>query len=165
MADIRLTIKRRAFPSHGIVRINTSSLFDLDVVEGDPVDLVNEGAGKTTTVTVISDTMVGAGEIRVSETDLNAIAAKDGDQVLVRKTPPLDEKVKKAVADASKSLSENIDRMGDSVKKTAGEIKAEAVKTAGTVETETKAFADKAGKAAADAKDKVKKHLDGKDWL
>jgi ABC-type oligopeptide transport system ATPase subunit len=165
MADIKLKIKRRAFPSHGIVRINTSSLFDLDVVEGDPIDLINEGSGKTTTVTVIADTMVSSGEIRVSEADLNAIGLKDGDQVLVKKTPPLEEKVKKVVADASKSLSENIDRLNDSVKKTAGDVKAEAVKTAETVETGTKAFADKAGKAASDAKDKVKKHLDGKDWL
>lgn len=165
MADIRLKIKRRAFPSHGIVRITTDSLYELDILEGDAIDLINEGSGAATTVTAIADTMVEAGEIRVSEADLNAVGLKDGDTILVRKTPPLQEKVKKAVGDAGKSLSENIDSLSESVKKTAESVKSEAAKTAKTVETETHAFADKAEKAASGAKEKIKKRLDGKDWL
>ena len=165
MADTRLKIRRRAFPSHGIVRITTDSLYELDILEGDAIDLINEGTGATSTVTAIADTLVENGVIRVSETDLNAVGLKDGDTILVRKTPPVQEKVKKAVNDAGKTLSGNIDSLNASVRKTAESVKTEASKTAQAVETGTRSFADKAGKAATGAKEKIKKELDGKDWL
>ena len=87
MQEIELTIKKRAFPSKGRVRLHESKLTDLGIVNGDHVDLINEPAKKTVTVTVISDTMVGEGEVRVSEEDLKALGLKEGDKVPSQKVP------------------------------------------------------------------------------
>jgi len=50
MQEIELTIKKRAFPSKGRVRLHESKLTDLGIVNGDHVDLINETTKKTVTV-------------------------------------------------------------------------------------------------------------------
>ena len=92
MDNITLKIKKRAFPSHGRVRIHESRLTDLQIVNGDHINLINETAKKTITVTVIADTMVGKDEVRVSEEDLKSLGLKEGDDVLIKKSPGLKEK-------------------------------------------------------------------------
>src|SRR5208337_2516477 len=42
MQEVRLTLKKRAFPSQGRVRFNIAHLPDLGIQEGDHVDLINE---------------------------------------------------------------------------------------------------------------------------
>ena len=157
MKDVRLTIKKRAFPSQGRVRLNLAHLPELGIHEGDHIDLVNETTKKSVTATVIADTMVRVGHVRVSEEDLKSIGLNDDDDVLVRKTPPLQEKIKKVAADASKSLSKNVDKLDEKVKKTTVNVKAGAVKAADTVKKETKKASDKVGKAAAKTVKEVKK--------
>ena len=87
MDNITLKIKKRAFPSHGRVRIHESRLTDLKIVNGDHIDLINETAKKTVTVTVISDTMVGKDEVRVSEEDLKSLGLKEGRRMYRSKSP------------------------------------------------------------------------------
>jgi hypothetical protein len=157
MKDVRFTIKKRAFPSQGRVRLNLAHLPELGIREGDHVDLINETTKKTVTATVIADTMVRVGHVRVSEEDLKSIGLNDDDDVLIRKTPPLEEKIKKAAADASKSLSKSVDKLDASVKKTTVDVKASAAKTADTVKKETKKASDKIGKAAEKTVKEVKK--------
>jgi len=169
MKEVRFTIKKRAFPSQGRVRLNIAHLPDLGIHEGEHVDLVNEATKKTVTVTVIADTMVRVGHVRVSEEDLKTIGLNDDDEVLVKKTPPLQEKIKKAAADANKSFSKSVDKLDESVKKTSGDVKASAVKAADKVKKETKKASDKVGKAAAktvkDVKKTVKKATGTEDQL
>ena len=129
MQEVRLTLKKRAFPSQGRVRFNIAHLPDLGILEGDHVDLINESTKKTVTTTIIADTMVRQGQVRVSEEDLKTLGLQDDEEVLVRKTPPLQEKIKKAAADAGTSLSKSAARIDDAVRKTAGGAKAEAAKT------------------------------------
>lgn len=157
MQDIRLTIKKRAFPSHGRVRLNTAILSDLRINEGDHVDLINENAKKSVTTTVIADTLVREGQIRVSEEDLKTIGLFDGDEVLVRKTPPLQEKIGKAADDAHKSLSRGAKTLDETVRKTAGDVKTGAAKSADTVKKETKKASDTVGKIATNTAKDVKK--------
>ncbi|MDO9034632.1 MAG: hypothetical protein Q7U51_05450 [Methanoregula sp.] len=157
MKDVRLTIKKRAFPSQGRVRLNLAHLPELGIHEGDHVDLVNETTKKSVTATVIADTMVREGHVRVSEEDLKTIGLNDDDDVLVRKTPPLQEKIKKVASDASKSLSKSVDKLDETVKKTTVDVKAGAAKTADTVKKETKKATDTVGKAAAKTVKEVKK--------
>jgi anaerobic selenocysteine-containing dehydrogenase len=157
MKDVRFTIKKRAFPSQGRVRLNLAHLPELGIREGDHVDLINETTKKTVTATVIADTMVRVGHVRVSEEDLKSIGLNDDDDVLIRKTPPLEEKIKKAAADASKSLSKSVDKLDASVKKTTVDVKASAAKTADTVKKKTKKASDKIGKAAEKTVKEVKK--------
>jgi hypothetical protein len=157
MKDVRFTIKKRAFPSQGRVRLNLAHLPELGIREGDHVDLINETTKKTVTTTVIADTMVRVGHVRVSEEDLKSIGLNDDDDVLLRKTPPMEEKIKKAAADASKSLSKSVDKLDASVKKTTVDVKASAAKTADTVKKETKKASDKIGKAAEKTVKEVKK--------
>ncbi len=157
MKEVRLTIKKRAFPSQGRVRLNIAHLPDLGIHEGDHVDLVNEATKKTVTVTVIADTMVREGHVRVSEEDLKTIGLNDDDEVMVKKTPPLQEKIKKAAADANKSFSKSVDKLDESVKKTSADVKASAEKAAKTVKKETKKASDKVGKVAAKTVKDVKK--------
>ena len=143
MQEIELTIKKRAFPSKGRVRLHESKLTDLGIVNGDHVDLINETAKKTVTVTVISDTMVGQDEIRVSEEDLKALGLKEGDKVPVKKSLGLKEKLGKSTADVS----------------------AGAKKVGGDVATGAKKAGASVGKAAGSAADTVKKTVKGKDEL
>jgi hypothetical protein len=157
MKDVRFTIKKRAFPSQGRVRLNIAHLPDLGIHEGDHVDLVNEATKKSVTTTVIADTMVRVGHVRVSEEDLKTIGLNDDDDVLVRKTPPLQEKLKKAAADANKSLSKSVDKLDAKVKKTTVDVKASATKAADTVKKETKKAADTVKKETKKASDKVGK--------
>ncbi|MDP3395682.1 MAG: hypothetical protein Q8S57_03290 [Methanoregula sp.] len=169
MKEVRLTIKKRAFPSQGRVRLNLAHLPELGIREGDHVDLVNETTKKSVTATVIADTMVRVGHVRVSEEDLKSIGLNDDDDVLVKKTPPLQEKIKKAAADASKSLSKSAGKLDETVKKTTVDVKAGAAKTADTVKKETKKASDTVGKAATktvkEVKKTVKKVIGPKDEL
>ncbi|MDP2796673.1 MAG: hypothetical protein Q8N94_04090 [Methanoregula sp.] len=157
MKDVRFTIKKRAFPSQGRVRLNIAHLPELGIHEGDHVDLINETTKKSVTATVIADTMVRAGHVRVSEEDLKTLGLNDDDDVLVRKTPPLEEKIKKAAANVNKSFSKSVDKLDDKVKKTAVDVKAGAAKAANTVKKETKKASDKIGKAAEKTVKEVKK--------
>ena len=157
MQDIRLTIKKRAFPSQGRVRLNVTVLSDLGINDGEHVDLINESTKKSVTTTVIADTMVREGQIRVSEEDLKTIGLFDGDEVIVRKTPPLKEKIGKAVDDTHKSLTKGAKTLDDTVRKTAGDVKTGAAKSADTVRKETKKASDTVGKIAANTVKEVKK--------
>ena len=161
MQEVRLTIRKRAFPSKGRVRLNVAHLSGIGVGDGEQVDLVNEGSGKTVTAVVIADTMVREGQIRVSEEDLSAIGLGDDAEVLVRKTPPLQEKIKKAADGASAALSKQAASLDKSVAKTAGELKTEAGKAAGSLKKGTKDASDRIGtaakKTARGVKDAVKK--------
>jgi len=157
MQEVRLTLKKRAFPSQGRVRLNIAHLPEIGILEGDHVDLVNETNGKTVTTSVIADTMVREGQVRVSDEDLKTLGLNDEDEVLVRKTPPLGEKIKKAAADANKSLSKSAKELDGVAKKTADGMKAGAAKATETVKKETKKASDKIGKAAAKTANTVKK--------
>jgi formylmethanofuran dehydrogenase subunit D len=143
MENITLKIKKRAFPSHGRVRLHESRLTDLEIVNGDHVDLINEDAKKTVTVTVIADTMVGKDEIRVSEDDLKSLGLKEGNDVTIKKSLGIKEKVSK----------------------TAGDVTAGAKKAGGDVATGAKKAGAAVGKAAGDTADTVKKKVKGKDAL
>ena len=143
MQEIELTIKKRAFPSKGRVRLHESKLTDLGIVNGDHVDLINETAKKTVTVSVISDTMVGQDEIRVSEEDLKALGLKEGDKVPVKKSLGLKEKLGKSTADVSPGA-----------KKVGSDVATGAKKAGASV-----------GKAAGSAADTVTKKVKGKDDL
>jgi formylmethanofuran dehydrogenase subunit D len=143
MENITLKIKKRAFPSHGRVRLHESRLTDLEIVNGDHVDLINEDAKKTVTVTVIADTMVGKDEIRVSEDDLNSLGLKEGNDVTIKKSLGIKEKASK----------------------TAGDVSAGAKKVGGDVATGAKKAGAAVGKAAGGAADTVKKKVKGKDSL
>jgi anaerobic selenocysteine-containing dehydrogenase len=165
MEGLKLKIKKRAFPSHGRVRLHEFRLTDLKIVDGDYVDLINETMNKTVTVTVIADRMVGEDDIRVSEEDLKSLGLRDGDEVTIKKTLALQEKVKKAAGDANTSFSEGVKKLNEQMRNTAGEVKSGAAKTADTVKTEAKRAADKAGKIAGTTSETVKKGLMGKDDL
>ena len=157
MQEVRLTVKKRAFPSQGRVRLNIAHLPELGILEGEHVDLTNESTKKSVTTSVIADTMVREGQIRVSEEDLKAIGLQDEDEVLVRKTPPVEEKIRKAAADANRSLSEGVSKLDTRVKKTTGDLKASAAKNTDTVKKETLRASKKIGKTALKTADTVKK--------
>jgi formylmethanofuran dehydrogenase subunit D len=154
MQEIELTIKKRAFPSKGRVRLHESKLTDLGIVNGDHVDLINETTKKTVTVSVISDTMVGIEEIRVSEEDLKALGLKEGDKVPVKKSLGLKEKLGKSTADVSAGA-----------KKVGGDVATGAKKVGGDVATGAKKAGAAVGKAAGGAADTVKKKVKGKEDL
>ncbi len=123
MDNITLKIKKRAFPSHGRVRLHESRLSDLKIVNGDHVDLINEAAKKTVTVTVISDTMVGKDEIRVSEEDLKSLGLGEGQEVLVKKSLGLKEKVTKGAGDVSAGAKKAGAAVGKAAGDAAGAVK------------------------------------------
>jgi formylmethanofuran dehydrogenase subunit D len=149
MQEVRFTLKKRAFPSQGRVRFNIAHLPDLGIQEGDHVDLINEATRKTVTTSIIADTMVRQGQIRVSDEDLRTLGLQDDDEVLVRKAQPLQDKIKKAAADATASLSKGAGRLDNAVRKTAAGVKAEAEKIARPVKKVSKTPPAPAGKAAA----------------
>ena len=145
--ELRLKVRKRVFPSHGRARLNTRLLPDLGIAEGDRLDLVNVLTKKTVSVASIADTMVGIGEIRVSEEDLRDLGIRDGEEVLVRKTPPLADRAATAVHETEKRLSEETEKLRTSVKKTGAEVKVGAGKAAEAI----RSGAEKAGKKVHDA--------------
>ena len=157
MQDVRLTIRKRAFPSQGRVRLNIAHLSELGIKEGERVDLINETNKKSATTSVIADTMVREGQVRVSEEDLKTIGLDDDDDVLIRKSVGIPEKLSKAAAEANTKISKGVDKLGSAAKKTAGEVKTGAAKTAETVKKETKKASASIGKAAAKTAKTVKK--------
>ena len=150
MQDVYLTVKKRAFPSHGRVRVNEAILSDLAITEGGHLELVNETAKKTVRVTVIADKMVPAGQIRVSAEDIAALGVSEESRVLVRRAPPLQEKLSKTAAEANKAIAAGARNVEKTAKKTAGEVEAEARKAAGSIKKAT-------GKTAKDIKKTVRK--------
>ena len=167
MQEVRLTLKKRAFPSQGRVRLNIAHLPELGIKEGDHVDLINEASKKTVTTSVIADTMVRQGQLRVSDEDLKTLGLQDDDEVLVRKAAPLEAKLKKAAADANTALSAGVKKLDGAARKTAGDVKAGAAKATETVKKETKKASDSLGKTASktakDVKKAVKKATGDKD--
>jgi len=143
MDTLTLKTKKRVFPSRGRVRLHETRLAQLKIVNGDRVDLVNETAKKTVTVTVIADTVVGRDEIRVSEEDLKSLGLKDGEEVSIKKSLGIKEKVSK----------------------TAGNVSTGAKKVGGNVATGAKKAGAAVGKAAGDTATTVKKKMKGKDSL
>ena len=143
MDTLTLRTKKRVFPSRGRVRLHESRLTDLKIVNGDHVDLVNEAAKKTVTVTVIADTVVGRDEIRVSEEDLKSLGLREGEEVSIRKSLGIKEKITKTTGDVSKG----------------------AKKVGGDVATGAKKAGSAVGKAAGDTATTVKKKMKGKDSL
>jgi len=160
MQEVRLTLKKRAFPSQGRVRFNIAHLTDLGILEGDRVDLINESTKKIVTTSIIADTMVRQGQGRVSEEDLKTLGLQDEEEVLVRKAQPLQEKIKKAAADAGAALSKSAAKIDDAIRKSTGGAKAEPVKPAVPVKKATKAAStasDSAAKTAVKSAGTVKK--------
>jgi len=143
MDTLTLKTKKRVFPSRGRVRLHETRLAQLKIVNGDRVDLVNETAKKTVAVTVIADTMIGRDEIRVSEEDLKSLGLKDGEEVSIKKSLGIKEKVSK----------------------TAGDVSTGAKKVGGNVATGAKKAGAAVGKAAGDTATTVKKKMKGKDSL
>jgi hypothetical protein len=159
MQEVRLTLKKRAFPSQGRVRFNIAHLTDLGILEGDRVDLINENTKKMVTTSIIADTMVREGQVRVSEEDLKTLGLQDEEEVLVRKAVPLQEKIKKVAANAGAALSKSAAKIDDAVRKSARGAKAEEVKPAAPVKKATKtapAASEPAGKTAAKSAPAVK---------
>jgi len=150
MQEVRLTIRKRAFPSRGRVRLNIAHLADLSVKEGENADLISEVTGRSVTTTVIAATMVPQGQVRVSVVDLAALGLDEGGEVLLRKTPPLKEKLKKAADDAGAALSKSAASVDRSVAKAAGSVKKGAVEAQGRIGRAAK-------QTAKDVKNAVKK--------
>jgi hypothetical protein len=149
MQELRLTVKKRAFPSQGRVRLNIAHLPALGIREGERVDLVNETTKKSVTTAVIADNMVRQGQVRVSEEDLKTIGLLDDEDVLVRKAHPVQEKIKKAAADAGASIAKGAGKIEDAAKKTAGKVKTGAAKAAGSLKKEAASVSGTVGKEAS----------------
>ena len=145
--EVRLTLKKRAYPSQGRVRFNIAHLTVIGIREGEHVDLVNEATKKSITATVIADTVVRPGQVRLSEEDLKILGLQDDDEILVRKTPPRQEKIKKD--------SES----GETAGQIAVEVKVAAQKTAGSLKKDSVKASAKAGTIAAKTVSKAKKQV------
>lgn len=133
MQEVRLTTRKRAFPGRGRIRLNVAHLPALGIGEGERVDIVNEATGKTVTATVIADKQVREGQIRVSDEDLATLGLEEDTDVLVRRTTPLEEKVKRAVGSATTGAGKAAETIKKETKKAADSIGKKASQTAGEV--------------------------------
>jgi len=157
MQEIRLSLRKRAFPSEGRARLNAAHLPELGITEGEQADLVNEATGASVTVTIVADTLVLEGQVRVSAEDLTALGLSENETVLVRKSPPLDEKIKKAAGEAGVVARKGVDSLDRALTKAAGDVKAGAGKATETIGT--------AAKKTADGVKDVARKVSGKDDL
>jgi bifunctional DNA-binding transcriptional regulator/antitoxin component of YhaV-PrlF toxin-antitoxin module len=152
MKEVRLKIKKRAFPSHGRVRLNGSILTELGIQNGSSVNLINSATNTSVSVTVFTDSMVEKGQARVSEEDLKGVGLKEGDEVIIRVTPPLADRLKKSADEASQAVSEKTRKLGKKAQQTAEDAKAGA----------GKAY-EGASKATKEGLKKIKKKVTEKD--
>ncbi len=147
MEDLKLKVRKRAFPSHGRSRVHSSVIDTLGLAEHDSIDVGIPGTDRWITVTAYGDSIVQPDTIRLSGEDITALGAGDGDEVIVRKTLPLTDQVRQA---AKKTAGQVTDSLG-SVK---GKI-------TGTVAPVTK----RAGDAASAAYTRVSQELPTRDDL
>ncbi|MCU0632443.1 MAG: hypothetical protein MUC66_05670 [Methanolinea sp.] len=138
MASVKLKIQERAFPSRGRARMHESYLRQLDIKEGDEVEIYRDEAAKPAVVAVFADTLVEEGHIRLSPEDIAMIGAAPGTSVTVKKRPPLTDRVRKGAED------------------TAGKVREGATQAAGKVRKEAPEAAEKAKEGATQATEKVR---------
>ncbi|MBU7035566.1 MAG: hypothetical protein HXS49_10275, partial [Theionarchaea archaeon] len=94
MEEVTLKIQKRAVRSRGRARLNNSMLSRLGAKEESKLEIVNDAANKSVTVTLFADSMVEEGFIRLSEEDLEALGLNEGDTVIIRRKAPLSEQVR-----------------------------------------------------------------------
>ena len=151
MDEVRLKIRKRAVPGRGRARLHTSMLSELGVLEESKLEIVNEVQNKSITVTLFADLMVEEGYIRLGADDLDALGMNEEDTVIIRRKPPVSEKmretveeaaeriervgetVKREAGEAAERVSEGIEKVGETVKREAGEAKAGAAKAYGRI--------------------------------
>ncbi len=128
-----MKIRKRAVPSRGRARLHTAMLSQLGVQEESKLEIVNEAVNKSVTVTLFADSMVEEGYIRLSEEDLTALGMAEDDVVVIRKKPPLAERIRKETEEAAERISEEAERVGETVRKEVGEAREAAERAADTV--------------------------------
>lgn len=104
MDSVKLKIQERAFPSSGRARLHESYLKTLGIKEGDEVDLFRDEAAKPVVVTVFADTLVDEGYIRLAKEDIARIGVAPGTAIVVKKRPPLPDRVKKSAEETARSV-------------------------------------------------------------
>ncbi|MBU7043583.1 MAG: hypothetical protein HXS47_08330 [Theionarchaea archaeon] len=136
MEEVRLKVRKRAFPSHGRARLHTSMLSKLGANEGSKLVISNESVGTSVTVTLFADSLVEEGYIRLSPEDLTALGLLEEDTVLISKKPPLSEDLRERATRTAEQVSEKIEQTGEKVKKGATKAKSETIEAAETVKGE-----------------------------
>lgn len=116
MDSVQLIIQERAFPSRGRARLNEVYLKQLGIKEGDEVDLFKDASAKPVAVTVFADTLVEEGYIRLSTEDIASVGVAPGKTIIVKKRPPLAERVKKGAKDSAESVRASAKGAADSIK-------------------------------------------------
>lgn len=111
-----MIIQERAFPSRGRARLNEVYLKQLSIKEGDEVDLFKDASAKPVAVTVFADTLVEEGYIRLSTEDIASVGAAPGKAIIVKKRPPLTERVKKGAKESAESVRAGAKGAADSIK-------------------------------------------------
>ncbi len=136
MDEVVLKVQKRAVASRGRARLNKSMLAALDAREESKLEIVNQAMNRSVTVTLFADSLVEEGYIRLSEEDLEALGLKEEDTVVIRKKPPLPEKIKGKAEEAAEIVSEGIGKAGEAARREVSRAKAETVEAAGTVRGE-----------------------------
>lgn len=153
MDSVKLKIQERAFPSRGRARLHESYLRQLGIKEGDEVEVFHEEGAKPAVVTVFADTLVEEGYIRLSSQDITILGAAPGAAVIVKKRPPLADRVKKGAEDTA-------ERVKTSATKAAGKVREGAPQAAGKVKEGASQAAEKVKGGAAVAKESLEKSTD-----
>jgi uncharacterized protein with PhoU and TrkA domain len=122
MEEVTLQAVQRAMPGHGRARINNSLLDQLGIGDNDEVDVVTP-AGSHITVTVFADSLVDAGDIRLSQEDLKTLGIESGTRVVVRRKVPVAEQVKSAAYDLKDRTVKGIKGIEDAVSEKAADLK------------------------------------------
>jgi formylmethanofuran dehydrogenase subunit D len=125
MEGIQLKVQVRAFPSQGRARIHESVLPDLEIKEGESLEILKYPAkyddkSKPVSVAAYADTMVNKDVIKLSPEDMAALGVTEGDTVTVRRKVPLTEQIGKKAGEAGKAVSESAAHAGDVIAKKAG---------------------------------------------
>jgi hypothetical protein len=125
MEGIQLKVQVRAFPSQGRARIHESVLPDLEIKEGESLEILKYPAkyddkSKPVSVAAYADTMVDKDAIKLSPEDMAALSVTEGDTVTVRRKIPLTEHIGKKAGEAGKAVSESAAHAGDVITKKAG---------------------------------------------
>ena len=111
-----MKIQERAFPSRGRARLHESYLKVLGIKEGDEVDLYPDEKAKPVAVTVFADKLVEEGFIRLSTEDIARIGVAPGTSIIVKKRPPLADRVKKSAKDSAESVRSGAKGAAESIK-------------------------------------------------
>jgi uncharacterized protein with PhoU and TrkA domain len=154
MEEVTLRAVKRAMPGHGRARIHSSLLTTLGINDNEEIEVVGP-TGKALIMIVFADTLVEKGQIRISDEDIKKLGLAEGDEIVVRRKPPITEQVKAAASDIADRVNRGVSDLEEKVSDKTGSLKDGTKQAAQDLQEKAKGVSSKIAERVAPISEKV----------